>query len=55
MSSNDDDVDMYGFSKDVEYDRKNDYPNLKPNISVRKFAIYIIVGILVFFSYYLLE
>jgi len=49
MSSNDDDVDMYGFSKDVEYDRKNDYPNLKPNISVRKFAIYIVVGILVFF------
>ena len=48
-SDNEDTVDSYGFSKDVKYDRKNDYPNLKPDISVRKFALYIIVGIVVFF------
>ena len=48
-SNNDDTVDSYGFSKDLKYDRKPDYPNLKPDISVKKFAIYIIIGILVFF------
>ena len=49
MSSNDEDnIDSYGFSKDVKYNRKPDYPNLKPNISVTKFTLYIAIAILVF-------
>ena len=49
MSSNDEDnIDSYGFSKDVKYDRQPDYPNLKPNVSVKKFALYIFIGIIIF-------
>jgi hypothetical protein len=48
-SDNEDKMDMYGFSNNVTYDRKNDYPVLKPDISARKFAMYLVIGILIFF------
>ena len=48
-SDNEDKMDMYGFSNNVTYDRKNDYPVLKPDISARKFAMYLVIGVLVFF------
>lgn len=49
MSSNDEDnIDSYGFSKYVKYNRQPDYPNLKPDISVKKFALYIFIGIFIF-------
>ena len=36
MSSSNENYDEYGFNKDISYDREDDYPSLKPDISVKK-------------------
>jgi hypothetical protein len=49
MSSSNENYDEYGFNKDISYDREDDYPSLKPDISVKKFAMYLVIGVIVFF------